>query len=131
MTASRLDLVVKLGSFPGNAEVASLNPDEQPQPSTGERIDDFGMSLAPASAAGKPDLKDGVIVMKVEPNSEAADKGLQVGDVIIEVAGEVVQNPADVTKGVDGAKSRGRKAVLFRIKSGDAERFVALTLKAS
>jgi serine protease Do len=36
--------------------------------------------------------------------------------------------PSDVLKGIDSAKAKGRKAVLFRVKSGDQERFVALTL---
>ncbi len=72
-------------------------------------------------------LRSGLIT-RVGDGSEASAKGLQSGDIILEVAGDKVMAPSDVTKSIDGAKAKGRKAVLLRVKSGDQERFVALTL---
>ena len=127
-------LVVKLGTFPSGKQLAKLEqPEDKSATGAPETADmkDFGLSLAPASALAKEgvDQQDGVLITKVEANSEGADKGLQSGDIILEVAGEKVNKPSEVVKGIDDAKGRGRKAVLLRVKSGDQERFIALTIK--
>jgi serine protease Do len=44
-----------------------------------------------------------VVITEVDPNSNAADKGLKTGDVILQVAGETVSQPGDVAKGVKSA----------------------------
>ncbi len=122
-------LSVKLGQFPGGKQVASLDPQSTPAPETSD-LKELGLSLAPASTLAKEGepAPEGVLITKVAPESEAGTKGLQSGDIILEVAGEKVMAPSDVLKGIDSAKAKGRKAVLFRVKSGDQERFVALTL---
>ncbi|MEZ5776003.1 MAG: Do family serine endopeptidase [Hyphomicrobiaceae bacterium] len=125
-----VEVVVKLGQFPSNAEVASTEPSVPAVPETRD-LSELGLSLAPASALGKTDkgtTEEGVLITKVEPASEAADKGLNEGDIILEVAGEKVSAPGDVQSGVESARQRGRKAVLLRVRTGDQERFVALTL---
>ena len=51
--------------------------------------DKYGMALEPAKAvdgAGKA----GVVVAEVDPDGAAAQKGIQTGDVILEVAGKPV-----------------------------------------
>jgi serine protease Do len=77
-------------------------------------------------------LKDGlkgVVITKVEGNSSAADKRIQVGDVIVEVGQEPVASPADVTRRVDALKKEGRKNALFLITNARGEeRFVAIAL---
>ena len=67
-------------------------------------------------------------VTDVDPTSEAAEKGLKAGDVILEVGGKSVTSPAEVTEGVRDAKGKGRKAVLMQIRSERQTRFVALSL---
>ena len=47
------------------------------------------------------DTVKGVVVTRVDPNSAAADKRIQAGDVIVEVGQEPVSSPADVTRRVD------------------------------
>jgi serine protease Do len=96
------------------------------------QLDNLGLSLAPAvkvPGAGE----DGVVITEVNPNSDAADKGLKAGDVILQVAGETVAQPADVAKGVkkamDKAKDKDKVNVLIQVKTGDQTRFVALSLK--
>jgi serine protease Do len=122
-------LTIRLGQFPGSKQVASLEQRSTATPETSD-LTELGLSLAPASTLAKEGEKapEGVLVTKVSDGSEASTKGLQSGDIIIEVAGEKVMAPSDVLKGIDSAKAKGRKAVLFRVKSGDQERFVALTL---
>ena len=69
------------------------------------------------------------MISDVENGSDAAAKGLKNGDFILEIQGVPVANPGDVEAGVKKAKDLGRKAVLLRVKSGEAVRFVAVQLK--
>jgi serine protease Do len=120
---------MKLGAFPSGKKLAAL---EEDKPETGEQLDNLGLSLAPAmKVPGAGD--DGVVITEVDPNSDAADKGLKVGDVILQVAGETVSQPADVAKGIkkamDKAKDKDKVNVLVQVKTGDQTRFVALSLK--
>ncbi len=73
----------------------------------------------------------GVVVAGVDPDSPAADEGLKRGDVILEVRGKAVSQPSDVAEEIDAAKSDGKRSVLFRVKSDDGERFLALPTRAS
>ncbi len=121
---------MKLGAFPSGKKLASL--EEEDKPEAGEEMKSLGLSLAPAvkiPGAGE----EGVVITEVAPNSDAADKGLKAGDVILEVAGEIVSQPGDVAKGVqkaiDKAKDKDKVNVLVKVKSGDQQRFVALSLK--
>jgi serine protease Do len=66
------------------------------------------------------------VVTKVDPDGPAAERGFKVGDVILDVSGAKVGNPADVRKAVADARTGGKKSVLMRIKSGDQTRFVAV-----
>ena len=76
---------------------------------------------------------DGVVITDVDPNSDAADKGLKAGDVILQVAGETVSEPRDVSKGIkkamDKAGDKDKVNILVQVKTGDQTRFVALSLK--
>ena len=124
------EVAVKLGTFPNNTKMAALEPEK---PSAGEEMKDLGLSLAPAAkfpGAGE----EGVVITEVDPASDAADKGLKPGDVILQVAGVNVSEPADVAAGVkkaiDGAQTEKNSVkVLMQVKTGDQTRFVALSLK--
>jgi serine protease Do len=71
----------------------------------------------------------GVAVTRVDPNSPAADKRIQPGDVVVEVGQEPVSTPADVTRRLDQLKKDGRKSALLLVSNAQGEvRFVALSL---
>jgi serine protease Do len=71
----------------------------------------------------------GVVVTRVDANSNAADKRLQAGDVILEVGQEPVNNPAEVSRRVDQLKRDGRRAALLQVQNAAGEvRFVAVTI---
>ena len=98
---------MKLGTFPSGKKLAAL---EEDKPDTGVQLDNLGLSLAPAvkfPGAGE----DGVVITEVDRNSDAADKGLKAGDVILQVAGETVSQPGDVAPGVKKAleKCQGQR----------------------
>ncbi|SIO33685.1 serine protease Do [Bradyrhizobium erythrophlei] len=95
----------------------------------------LGLDLATLSKdlRSKYKIKDtvkGVIITGVDGTSDAADKRLSAGDVIVEVAQEAVSNAADVKKRVDQLKKDGKKSVLLMVANGDGElRFVALSVQ--
>ena len=85
------------------------------------------MSLAPAAnVAGSGD--QGVVVVAVQPDGPAADRGFKVGDVILQVGGKSVTNASDVRNALNEANAQGKRDVLMRVKSADATKFVTIPL---
>src|SRR5438876_500457 len=76
------------------------------------------------------DSVKGVIITSVDGTSDAAEKRLSAGEVIVEVAQEAVSSAADVKKRVDQLKKDGKKSVLLLVANADGElRFVALSVQ--
>jgi serine protease Do len=76
------------------------------------------------------DTVKGVVVTRVDPNSAAADKRIQPGEIIVEVGQEAVGSPADVTRRVEALKKEGRKSALLLVSNAQGEvRFVALAIE--
>jgi serine protease Do len=74
----------------------------------------------------------GVLVAEVAKEGAAIDKGVEVGDVILEVGGQAVENSADVSAAVEAATKDGKASVLMLISKGGKigdTRFIALKLK--
>ena len=73
------------------------------------------------------DTVKGVVIIGVDANSPAADKRLNAGDVIVEIAQEAVQSADDFQTKVDKLKKDGRTSALLLVAGADGElRFVAL-----
>jgi serine protease Do len=73
-----------------------------------------------------------VIITAVDANSDAAEEGLQRGDLIMSVNREAVTTPAQVLAGVEAARRAGRTSVLLLVKRGAGqETFVAVEFAAS
>ena len=117
--AAKHDVDVTLGKLPEIEKQASLEQSQEVEPSA---LDDFGMAIAPAEDS------EGVVITDVDPNGQAAERGLQRGDIILEVGNASVKDPAAVEKKLADAKASGLRAILLRIKSGEQTRFVALPL---
>ena len=116
---------LSLGELPKEREARAAMP-EKSDPS-GTEVPRLGLTLAPAEkVAGSG--SEGVVVTEVDPNGVASDQGFQTGDVILEVAGKKVANPADVRSALGEAQKDGKKTILMRVKSGDATKFVAVRL---
>ncbi len=71
----------------------------------------------------------GLIVVSVDPDSDAYEKGMREGDVIAEVGREAVATPRDMERRIAAAQEAGRKSLLLLVRRGDAPRFVALSLE--
>ncbi len=68
----------------------------------------------------------GVVITKVDPMSEAADKGIEPGDVIVSVGNKAVHTPEDISRQMAAAKAAGRDTVLVLVAGDNGEHFVAL-----
>lgn len=109
---------VTIGKMPEDmSKVASAAP-AKAEPG---KMDTLGLKVEPAEDGA------GVKVVEVAPDSPAAERGISVGDVILEVAGTEVNSPADIDKALGADKN---KRVLMLVKQGDNQRFVALPKKA-
>ena len=83
----------------------------------------LGLSLAPLTpelgrAANLPSTARGVIITAVDPNADAAEQGLQRGDLIVSVNNQQVTTPAQVIAAIDLARKGGRPRVLMYIQRG-------------
>ncbi len=119
---------VKLGMFPGSPdEIAKLEQGKPVQKKEVEKttLDLLGLTVGPVTG----DNAEGVSITEVEPSSDAAEKGLRPGDVIVQVQGETVGKPADVASEIAKVQEMGRSAVMLSVKSQDRTRFVAVQLK--
>ncbi|MEA2866635.1 MAG: serine protease Do, partial [Bradyrhizobium sp.] len=113
-------------------QVATKTPEPAEKPVTQKAL---GLDLASLSKdlRSRYKIKDsvkGVIITNVDGTSDAAEKRLSPGEVIVEVAQEAVSNAADVKKRVDQLKKDGKKSVLLLVSNADGElRFVALSVQ--
>jgi serine protease Do len=143
----RLNLKVAVGRLAEESEPAKTAAKEAPKGKGGKGKDSgksapqpgrpslIGLVLAPLNdelrekhGIGK-DVK-GVIVLEVDPASPMAEKGVKVGDVIVEVAYEAVTSLDDIAKSVDKVKKAGRKNVLLRLEDGKGDmRLVAVPVQ--
>jgi serine protease Do len=119
---------------PDKAQPASAKTKEEPaeKPVTQKAL---GLDLATLSKdlRTRYKIKDsvkGVVITGVDGTSDAAEKRLSAGDVIVEVAQEAVGSAADIKKRVEQLKKDGKKSVLLLVANGDGElRFVALSVQ--
>jgi serine protease Do len=129
---SRKNVDVTIREMPATEQVASATEDSPAARVQPARV--LGMALAPLSRDAKQRFKlsDGVkgaVVTDVVDGSEAAERGIQAGDVIVRVGDKQVSAPADVTRQVKEASSAKRDAVLLLVNRRGSEQFVALKLE--
>jgi serine protease Do len=72
---------------------------------------------------------EGLMVMAVDPASEAYTKGLREGDLITEAGQSRVVRLQDLEDRIAEAKEAGRQSILLLIRRGGDPRFVALSIQ--
>ena len=77
---------------------------------------------------GLSDGAKGVVVTKVTPDSPAAEKQLQAGDLILEVDQKPVTTPQEVTEIVAKLQAQKKRSVLLFVERQGDPRFAALRL---
>ncbi|UFW51887.1 MULTISPECIES: Do family serine endopeptidase [Bradyrhizobium] len=118
-------VTLALGELPNERQAQGKTGEGKVQPDAGTPR--LGLSLAPAGEVQGAGQK-GVVVTEVDPQGPAAQRGIQTGDVILNVGGKAVANVGDVRSELAQAKSSGKRSVLLQVKSAEATRFVAVPL---
>ena len=116
-------LTVTLSTMPNNQQASS----DEEKPRQASNIPHLGLTVVPAEEVAGSGEK-GVVVTGVDPEGAAAERGLQTGDVVLDVGGKAVSSAGDVRKAIGDAKAGGKHDVLMRVKSSQATRFVALPI---
>jgi serine protease Do len=117
-----------------DTQVAS-NQGPQPEGTPANAVTGKAMGLGLAAmtpevrrAYNLDDNVQGVLITKVDPESDAAEKGLQPGDVVVSVKNRAVHTPQDVEKSVAAAHTAGVKSVLLLVSTGGTPHFVAVEI---
>ncbi|WAP67430.1 Do family serine endopeptidase [Jiella pelagia] len=113
---------------------AAPTPDAgQPGEETGA-VETLGLTLGDVDDEARqkfnlPDDASGVVVTAVAANSAAAEKGVEAGMLVTEVAQEPVASAAEVKEKIDELKEEGRRnaLLLLRATNGDV-RFVVMPI---
>jgi serine protease Do len=105
-------------------ETAAEAP-EAPTPPQGvpEAATSLGMALVPNG-----DGSGGVLIQSVEPESEAAQRGLATGDVILEVDNQAVSTPAEFEEAIAGVREKGLNTALLMVSRDGESRFIGLPI---
>jgi serine protease Do len=123
---------VELARLPDQVQASNERSDRRGdrRSERGDTQPQLGLTLAPAdSVAGAGG--EGVVITQVDPNGPAAERGVQSGDVILEVGGKKVSSPGDVRDAMSAARKDNKSNVLVRLKREDNSRFITLPVAKS
>ncbi len=129
------NITAKIGARPDQRVASNDDPDNNDgaQTTGGSQAQAMGLGLASVTPEARRNFNidaaiDGVLVTRVDPNSDAGDKGIQPGDVVLSVANKPVRNPRDVLAEIAAARSAGHKSVLLLVATQGGTRFVAVDI---
>lgn len=131
-SGERLTLTPVMGQRE-KVDIASLSEgDSAPRDSqTIREIEALGLQIAPLSDALSEEFgietdEGSVVISEVAPGSDAEEKELRPGDVILEVNQNPVASTDEVQTEVGEALNSGRSSVLLKVLRGDRKIFVAV-----
>jgi serine protease Do len=133
----RVTLSIEVGLLQDEpVQKASLSPDEQQGDQAAPPAEDaaqmFGLTLGDITDDARKQFSidgsvEGVLVTAVETDSEAANKSLKPGEVIVQVSQKDVSSPDEVAARIAELKSQGRRTVMLLVAGeGNKLRFVSL-----
>ncbi len=113
---------------------ATAFPASAPSVEEPRELEALGLTLSPLDddLRGRLGLEAsaaGLLVMEVDPASEAYTKGLREGDLITEAGQQRIERLQDLEDRVTEARDAGRKSILLLIRRGGDPRFVALSIQ--
>ncbi|HEY0051791.1 MAG TPA: serine protease, partial [Caulobacteraceae bacterium] len=106
---------------PGAEGEATPEPEAKPAVPTTPPI--LGLSVAPLTPAlreqyGVPAGQDGVVIVEVQPRTDAARKGFRAGYLIQRADQQPVRTAADLAAAVARVRASGRPSILLAVRSG-------------
>ncbi|MCB6178847.1 DegQ family serine endoprotease [Rhodobacter sp. Har01] len=99
-----------------------------------QSLDILGLTLSPLTDETRGQLglapdDSGLLVTKVDPDSEAYAKGLREGDLITEAGQQRVVRLKDLEDRIAEAREAGRKSLLLLVRRNGDPRFLALSIE--
>ncbi|WP_448581918.1 Do family serine endopeptidase [Thermaurantiacus sp.] len=77
-----------------------------------------------------PDTVEGLVIARVNPSSDAAEQGLQRGDIVLSINQRPVRTPQEAAAIVAEARKAGRETVLLLVQRGTGpSRFVGVKMR--
>jgi serine protease Do len=94
----------------------------------------LGMTLTPLTDELRQqfnavNVESGLVIQALDPASDAAEMGMQVGDIITEVTQAPVASVAEFQARIDAADEAGQKSILILIRRDGNPRFMALNIE--
>jgi serine protease Do len=130
----RRSLNMRLAERPSEQQLASANTPPQATPEQelpgGVAQSALGVSVRPLSAEDRTRLQlraneTGLVVTTVDPASDAAQKGIRAGDVILQAGGRSIRTAAELTSAVEAAR-RANRPLLLQVGNRAGRGFVAV-----
>jgi len=96
-------------------------------------VKELGMSLGSLTEKTRaqfnlPEEAKGVVILDVDANGPAAQKGIRPGELIVEVGQKEITSPDEIKKAVKSALKTDQKSLLLLIDGEEGLRFVAVKL---
>ena len=127
--------LVKLGRLEDGEKLAKAAPGEDATAPASAITSALGMDVSSLDDdmrhkfSIKESVKSGVVVTKVDPSSNAAEKRIQPGETIVEVNQKAINSPAELVAALKALKADSKKAALLLVATATGEvRFVPITL---
>ncbi|WP_455475681.1 Do family serine endopeptidase [Bartonella sp. B17] len=111
---------VKLDTMPENEDAKEDSKYQKKRNNSDDVLEDYGLVVAPS------DDDIGVVVTSVD--SDAEDKGIYPGDVIVTVNNKPIKKVSDITDIIKEAQKLGRTGVLLQLQTNGKNRFIALPI---
>lgn len=140
----KITLYATLGERPAEATLRGTPNEDEEDQSTNDKDSQSSMEAARASLGlglmeltaqtrqrlGVDAQTQGMVVMNVSPYSDAAQNGIERGDVLLSINRQTVRTQADVTRILAETKKAGRDNVVLLVrKRGESQpRFVGVRL---
>ena len=127
-----LTVQAQIGEFEEAEEMGIIpSPDGGKELTKGIEI--HGMTLQPLSPeiCQRFDIEGGtpgVLVVDVLPKSSAAEKGIRLGDILVEISQQEVNAPQDVMNLLKDAEKNNRKSALLLINRDGESRYISIKL---
>ncbi|ODT72134.1 MAG: hypothetical protein ABS75_04880 [Pelagibacterium sp. SCN 63-23] len=118
---AEMTLPVKLVQL--NDEAAATPETPTPPQALPEAATSLGLTLVPNG-----DGSGGLLIQNVEPDSDAAQRGLATGDVILEVDNRQVAAAGDFDQAIAAVKEKGLNTALLKVSRNGEARFIGLPI---
>ena len=138
VTIAERPTVEELARLSGEETQQELREQPTEQQSTGQRSARASLGVTVQSIT--PEIArslrltnapaSGLVITSVDPNSDAAAKGIQTGDIILSVNQRAVRSPEEAAAAVEGARTGGRRSVLLLVRRANTPPiYVGIDLK--